>query len=201
MNRRSRREHGPGRAPAQFPLTGRDIRAENGVNGASCHIGASNLIPGFFPRPWGSGSYGVGKVEHGHEGAPEDGSVSRSVCVLAPRRRLWRRTGPGLLTTQVGAGDHPGKDAQPTPDRLSLLGGAGRRSPVRRRPAIGRWSSRQLVHLSAVCRDSSDHGPRKRVCAIETRNKTSHRSAQGCGPLQALFFSASVVQYRGCTGV
>ena len=52
------------------------------MNGASCHIGASNPIPVLLPRSWGSGSYEMGKAEHGHEGAPEDGSVSRSVPVL-----------------------------------------------------------------------------------------------------------------------
>ena len=39
--------------------------AEIGVNGAVCHIGASNLVPGFLPRTWGSLSYGMGQVEHG----------------------------------------------------------------------------------------------------------------------------------------
>ena len=178
-----------------------DCVAEIGVNGAPCHIGASNPIPVLLPRSWRSGTYGVGKVEHGHEGAPEASSVSRSVSILTLCRRPQRSCGPGRLTPQMGAGDHPGQDAQPTPDRLPLLCGVRWRSPLRRRPAIGRWSPRQLVHLSAVCRDSSDRGPRKRVCTIETRNKTSHRSAHGCDPLQAPFLSASVVQYWGCTGV
>ena len=70
--------------------------------------------------------------------------VSRSVCVLALRRRLRRSPGPGRQTPQVSAGDHSGQDAQPAPDRLPLLGRARRRSPLRRRPAIGRWSPRQL---------------------------------------------------------
>ena len=64
--------------------------------------------------------------------------VSRSVGVLALRRRTGRSPGPGLLTPKVGAGDHPGKDAKTAPHRLSLLG------RVRRRRAIGRWSPRQL---------------------------------------------------------
>ena len=123
--------------------------------------------------------------------------------------RPGRGRGPGRLTPQVGPGDHPSQDAKTAPHRLSLLGG------VRRRRAIGRWSPRQLVHLSAVCRDSSDRCSRKRVCTIATRNKTSHSSAQGCGPLQAIPpwlcagmrgaigspFLAPFVQYWGCTGV
>ena len=110
----------------------------------------------------------------------ESGPVTRSVPVLVLRRRPGRSPGPGLLTPEVGAGDHPGKDAKTAPHRLSLLG------RVRRRLAIGRWSPRQLVHLSAVCRDSSERGSRRRVCTIATRNKTSHSSAQRCGPLQAI---------------
>ena len=108
--------------------------------------------------------------------SPESGSVSRSVSVLALRCRPGRSPGPGRLTTQVGAGNHPGQDAKPTRHRLSLLG------EMRRRPAIGRWSPRQFVHLSAVCRDSSGRCSRKRVCTIATRNKTSHRAAHGCDP-------------------
>ena len=42
-----------------------DSVAEIGVDGALCHIGVSNSIPGFLPRSWGSVSYEVGKVEHG----------------------------------------------------------------------------------------------------------------------------------------
>ena len=44
---------------------------------------------------------------------------------------------------------------------------------------------RQLVPLPAVYRDSSGRCSRRRVCTIATWNKTSHRAAQGCGPLQA----------------
>ena len=65
------------------------------------------------------------------EAGPEP--VARLVPVLVVR---WR---PGLLTTQVGAGDHPGQDAQTAPHRLPLLCGVRRRSPPRRSPAIGRW--------------------------------------------------------------
>ena len=68
----------------------------------------------------------------------EAGAVSRSVCVLALRRRLRRSPGPERQTPQVSAGDHSGQDAKPAPHRLLLLGG------VRRRPAIVRWSPRQL---------------------------------------------------------
>ncbi len=40
--------------------------AEIGVNGTSCHITASNPIPGLVPCSWGSPSYEMGKVEHRH---------------------------------------------------------------------------------------------------------------------------------------
>ena len=39
--------------------------AEFRVNGAACQIAASNPIPGFLPRSWGSRSYKLGKLEHG----------------------------------------------------------------------------------------------------------------------------------------
>ena len=83
---RSSGGNGPSRSSAQALLTGLEIRvdvqgalpvyrrtrgaascrlgdsvAEIGVNGAVCHIGASNLIPVLLPRSWGSGSYEVGK--------------------------------------------------------------------------------------------------------------------------------------------
>ena len=115
--------------------------------------------------------------------SPESGPVSRSVPVLVLCCRPGRSPGPGRLTPKMGAGNHPGQDAKPTTHRLTLLCVVRWRSPLRRRPAIGRWSPGQLVHLSAVCRDSSDLGSRRRVCTIATRNKTSHRSAQGCGVL------------------
>ena len=215
---------------AQAPLTGREIRggiggvilvyrrsrgaascgsgdsvAGIGVNGAVCHIGASNPIPVLVPPLQGSRSFGKCRSAIGETGAkwtvpaleialcqsavtgwrecaPKLGirAVQPSVPVLVLCCRPGRSPGPGRLTTQVGAGDHPGQDAQTAPHRLPLLGG------VRRRPAIGRWSPLQLVHLSAVCRDSSDRCSRKRVCTIATRNKTSHSSAQRCGPLQAI---------------
>ena len=149
----------------------------------------------------GENAGGVHGCDDSGARSQKSGLVGPSVPNLVLRRRPGRSTGPGRLTPKVGAGDDPSQDAQPTPHRLPLLVRAGRRSPLRRRPAIGQWSPRQLVHLSAVCRDSSDRGSRKRVCTIATRNKTSHRSAQVCDPLQALFFSAPFVQYWGCTGV
>ena len=115
--------------------------------------------------------------------SPESGPVSRSVPVLVLCCRPGRSPGPGRLTPKMGAGNHPGQDAKPTTHRLTLPCVVRWRSPLRRRPAIGRWSPRQLVHLSAVCRDSSDLGSRRRVCTIATWNKTSYRSAQGCGVL------------------
>ena len=196
-----------------------DSVAEIGLSGASCYIVVSNSIPVLVPPLQDNLSFGncrsatreigldvtgpaleVALCQSGLRGgenvrrSPESRPVSRSVGVLALRWRPGRSPGPGLLRTQVGAGNHPGQDAKPTRHRLSLLGG------VRRRPAIGRWSPRQLVHLSAVCRDSSGRCSRKRVCTIATRNKTSHGAAHVCDPLQALFFSAPFMQYWGCTG-
>ena len=63
--------------------------------------------------------------------SPESGAVTRSALVL--RRRPGRSSRPGLLTPKVGPGDHPGEDAQTTPQRLQLLGG------VPRRPLVSRW--------------------------------------------------------------
>ena len=45
--------------------------AEIGVKGPPCHIGASNPIPGFLPRSWGSGSYEMGQVEHERVGVTD----------------------------------------------------------------------------------------------------------------------------------
>ena len=173
--------------------------AEIGVNEASCYIGASNLIPVFLPPLQGSRSFGNCRIAIGETGvkwtvpaleialcqsgpperadvgrSPESGPVSRSVPVLVLCCRPGRSPGPGRLTPKMGAGNHPGQDANPTTHRLTLLCVVRWRSPLRRRPAIGRWSPHQLVHLSAICRDSSDPGSRRRVCTIATRNKTSH---------------------------
>ena len=60
-------------------------------------------------------------------------SFSLSVSVPVLGCRPGRSHGSGLLTSKVGAGDHPGDDAQPAPQRLPLLGG------VRRRPLAYRW--------------------------------------------------------------
>ena len=63
--------------------------------------------------------------------SPESGAVTRSVLIL--RRRLGRSCGLGSMTPKVGAGDHPGEDAQTAPQRLLLLGG------VRCRPLFSQW--------------------------------------------------------------
>ena len=70
---------------------------------------------------------------NGSRRGSKSGPVGPSVSVLVLHCRPGRSRGPGRLTPKVGAGDHPGDDAQPAPQRLPLLGG------VRRRPAIGRW--------------------------------------------------------------
>ncbi len=135
--------------------------------------------------------------------------VSRSVCVLVLRRRLRRSPGPERQTPQVSAGDHSGQDAKPAPRRLLLLGG------VRRCPAIVRWSPRQLfpslrfaathrIAALAVECAQSQRGirPLKALRRDAAPYRPSpHRAAQGCGVLQALFFSAPSTQYWGCTGV
>ena len=56
-----------------------------------------------------------------------------SLPVLVLLCRPGRSRGPGLLTPKVGAGDHPGDDAQTAVQRLLLLGS------VRRRPLACRW--------------------------------------------------------------
>ena len=144
--------------------------AEIGVNEADCYIRVSNSIPGFLPRSWSGGGYEVGKAEHGCDGAPRDGSASRSVCVLALRCWPGRSCGPGRLTPQVGAGDHSGQDAKPAPHRLLLLGG------MRRRPAIVRWSPRQLF---PSLRFAATH----RIAALAVECAQSQR---GIRPLIAL---------------
>ena len=122
--------------------------------------------------------------------------VSRSVCVLALRRRLRRSPGPGRQTPQVSAGDHSGQDAKPAPHRLLPLGG------VRRRPAIVRWSPRQLfpslwfaaTHRIAALAGECAQSQRGIRPLIALRRDAApyrpspHSSAQGCGVLQALFF-------------
>ena len=189
-----------------------DSIAEIGVNGAACHIGASNPIPCSFHSYRTASATRVDKVPVGESGgsgqnaggvcgrelrAWSEGStpvpVSRSVCVLALRRRLRRSPGP----------------ERQTPHRLLLLGG------VRRRPAIGRWSPRQLfpslrfaathrIAALAVECAQSQRGirPLKALRRDAAPYRPSlHRAAQGCGVLQALFFSAPSTQYWGCTGV
>ena len=170
--------------------------AEIGVNEADCYIRVSNSFPGFLPRSWSGGGYEVGKAEQGCEGAPRDGSVSRSICVLALRRRLRRSPGPERLTPQVSAGDHSGQDAKPAPHRPSMLVGAGRRSPLRR-PAIVRWSPRQLfpslrfaathrIAALAVECAQSQRGIRPLIALRRDAapyRPSPHRAAQGCGML------------------
>ena len=165
--------------------------AEIGVNEADCYIRVSNSFPGFLPRSRSGGGYEVGKAEHGCEGAPRDGSVSRSICVLALRRRLRRSPGPERQTPQVSAGDHSGQDAKPAPHRLLLLGG------VRRRPAIVRWSPRQLfpslrfaathrIAALAVECAQSQRGIRPLIALRRDAapyRPSPHRAAQGCGVL------------------
>ena len=210
VNDRFRQEHESSRARAQPHLTGREIRGDiDGVilvymrshGAASCRvddfvaeIGVDGGILLNRSKQSDSGApstvMGQSQLRNGESrtwtwGTPEDGSVSRSIPVLVLRRRPGRSCGPGRLPLQVGAGDDAGQDAQPTPDRLALLGGAVWRFPLRL-PAIGGWSPRQLVPLSAVCCDASGRCSRKRVCTIATRNKTSHSSAHGCGALQAV---------------
>ena len=57
-------------------------------------------------------SIGVSRARRMWGRSPDSGPVTRSVSVLVLRRRPGRRHGPGRLTPKVGAGSHPGKDAQ-----------------------------------------------------------------------------------------
>ena len=114
-------------------------------------------------------SIGRGDGTNGSRRA-ESGPVSRSLPVLALRRRLGRSPGPGRLTPQVSAGDHSGQDAKPAPHRLLLLGG------VRRRPAFVRWSPRQLF---PSLRFAATH----RIAALAVECAQSQR---GIRPLIAL---------------
>ena len=122
--------------------TGSAMRVDKRPIGTSGGSGRRQLWRLHFVNRGVHGGPDVGRI-------PESGPVSRSVSVLALRCRPGRSPGPGRLTTQVSAGNHPGQDAKPTRHRLSLLGGVGWRSPLRRRPAIGRWSPRQFV--SPLC--------------------------------------------------
>ena len=179
-----------------------DSVAGIGVNRAVCHIGASNPIPVLLPPLLDSRSFGncrsaiggigpkwtapalrialcqsgVGTGRTGDEGR-NPGPVSRSLPILALRRRLRRkpRTGAPDATGERGRSFGPGCEARAAPPP------AARRSA----PSPGDCSmvSAPTLSLSAVCRDSSDRGSRSRVCTIATRNKTSHSSAQGCGVL------------------
>ena len=137
-----------------------DSVADIGVNGAACHIGATNPILVLLPRLQDGRSYqsgqnagrGVGrywtvaatKVDKTPVGFGDmmrakaeatDGLMIRSLPGLSVRRRFRRSPGAGRLTPQMGAGDDTGQDAQPPPHRLTLLGGVRWRSPLRRRPA------------------------------------------------------------------
>ena len=135
-----------------------DSVAELGLSRASCYIGVSNSIPVLLPplldnRSFGCGQDAGGQIvrkwtknaggvcgRDGIEGRSlKSGPLGLSVSVLVLRWRPGRSPGPGRLTTQVGAGDHPGDDAQPATQRLPLLCGVRWRSPLPRRPAIGRW--------------------------------------------------------------
>ena len=135
-------------------------------------------------------SIGRGDGTNGSRRA-ESGPVSRSLPVLALRRRLGRSPGPGRLTPQVSAGDHSGQEAKPAPRRLLLLGG------VRRRPAIVRWSPRQLfpslrfaathrIAALAVECAQSQRGIRPLIALRRDAapyRPSPHRAAQGCGVL------------------
>ena len=79
---------------------------EIGENRSACHIGASNLFPGFLPGSSGSRSYEMGQLEHGRWSPKDDANdeAASSSAALLPRtdegyngsirpvsRRLFRR--------------------------------------------------------------------------------------------------------------
>ena len=88
--------------------------------------------------------------------SPESGAVTRSALVL--NCRPGRCRGPGRLTPKVGAGDHPGEDAQTAPQRLLLLGG------VRRRPLVSRW-----VLSVGPSHSAPRRGSRRQPCGRRSR--------------------------------
>ena len=64
--------------------------------------------------------------------------LSRSAgCSVASHLIRWRRSCPGCLPPQVGAGDHPGQDTQPRLHLRSLFGGVLRGLSPRVLPAAG----------------------------------------------------------------
>ncbi len=77
--------------------------AEIGVNGAVCHIGASNLIPVLLPRSWGSGSYEVGKMSVGSTDVMTAGLEARNPGWSAPQSLTSSSAG--------GLGEAPDLDA------------------------------------------------------------------------------------------
>ena len=140
-----------------------DSVAEIGVNGASCYIGASNPIPVLVPLLQDSRSFGNCTLSIGAFGMgltfwrrPESGPVGCSVPVL--RWRSGRSHGPRRLTLKVGAGDHPGEDAQAAPQRLPLLGG------VRRRLSVCRW-----VPSVGPSHSAPRRGSRRQACGRRCR--------------------------------
>ena len=176
--------------------------AEIGVNGASCYVGASNLIPALVPPLPDSRSFGncrsaivetgakwtapaleIALCQSGRPGRdgrePKPRSRGREPLSLRPRTPpaapAQPRTGAPDAAGERGRSFGPGCEARAAPPP------AARRSA----PSPGDCSmvSAPTLSLSAVCRDSSDRGSRKRVCTIATRNKTSHSSAHGCGAL------------------
>ncbi len=132
------------------------VVADIELSGASCRIGVSDSIPVLLPPLPDRFSYGSGQNAGERVGwewtlpATEVDKVpvgfadvmalrvkariralsSRSVSILGLYGRPRCRQRPGRLTPKVGAGDHPGQDAQPAPHSLLPFGGVRRSSAV-----------------------------------------------------------------------
>ena len=176
--------------------------AEIGVNGASCYVGASNLIPALVPPLPDSRNFGNCRSAIVETGAKWTApALEIALCQSAVSGRRACAPKPGFRAGQpVSPRPRPSPTA-PAQPRTGAPDAAGERGrsfgpgcearaappPAARRsaPSPGDCSmvSAPILSLSAVCRASSDRGSRKRVCTIATRNKTSHSSAHGCGAL------------------
>ena len=131
----------------------------------------------------------------------QSGHVSRSVPVLVPRCRPGRRFGPGRLTMQVGAGDHPGKDAHPR-SRVSCCSAEY---------AVARWSLdgssllALLIPLPAVALDAHRAAAgsvvSRRVPFSVASESAGRNLTKVCARMHNLSGSVEAVLVRGVRGV
>ena len=67
------------------------LRSRLAMRRTACYMGASNLIPVPLPRPWGSCSYEMGKVEHGGRRDVDGGGRTGDPGWRERRWADWRR--------------------------------------------------------------------------------------------------------------